>query len=64
MYPESMSSIDWIWKESTTKPIEPISRFDASSTCRASVSRSRMICSTVIEPTIERRWPEKTCPVS
>src|SRR3954470_22176319 len=45
-------------------PRLPISPLEASSTFSASVCRSRMIASTVIEPMIERRCPEKICPVS
>src|SRR6266568_4163950 len=50
-----MSSIDWIWSESTVRPILAISDFDPSRTSVASFWRSVTISSTVIEPTIERR---------
>ena len=59
-----MSSIDWICSESTISPIFAISAFEPSSTSVASFWRSVTISSTVIEPTIERRWPAKIRPVS
>ena len=59
-----MSSIDWIWNESTVRPILAISSFDASRIPSASRCRSVTISSTVIEPTIERRWPAKMRPTS
>ena len=58
-----MSSIDWICSESTVRPILAISAFEPSSTSVASFWRSVTISSTVIEPTIERRWPAKMRPV-
>ena len=57
-----MSSIDWIWKASTVRPILAISSFDASRIPSASRWRSVTISSTVIDPTIERRWPAKIRP--
>ena len=59
-----MSSIDWICSESTIRPILAISALEPSSTSVASFWRSVTISSTVIEPTIERRWPAKIRPVS
>ena len=47
--------MDWICKASTVSPIRAISSLDPSSTSVASFWRSRMICSTVIEPMIDRR---------
>ena len=64
MYPAPMSSIDWIWSESTVSPMVAISVFDPSSTSPASFCRSVTISSTVIEPMIDRRWPAKIRPVS
>lgn len=58
------SSIDWIWSESTIRPIFTISAFEPSSTSVASFWRSVTISSTVIEPAIERRWPAKMRPAS
>lgn len=59
-----MSSIDWICSASIVRPIFAISTTEPSRTSVASFCRSVMISSTVIEPTIERRWPEKIRPVS
>ena len=63
MYPEFMSSIDWICSESTVRPILAISALEPSRTSTASFCRSVTISSTVIEPTIERRCPAKIRPV-
>src|SRR5579875_3777972 len=56
--------MDSIWNESTTRPSLAISGFDASRTSDANFWRSRIISSTVIEPTIERRWPAKIRPTN
>ncbi len=51
------SVMSWIWKVSRTRPW-PVSDDSASSATRcANAARSRMICSTVSEPTIERSEP-------
>ena len=60
----SPSSIDWIWSESTIRPIFAISVLDVSRTSVASFCRSVTISSTVIDPMMERRWPAKIRPVS
>ena len=52
-----------IWSESTTRPNLAISGFEASRISSASFWRSRMRSSTVIEPTMERRWPANIRPV-
>ena len=59
-----MSSIDMICRESTVRPILPISDLEVSSTSSASFWRSVTISSTVIEPMMERRWPAKIRAVS
>src|SRR5882757_1418680 len=56
--------MDWIWSESTVRPIFPISDLEVSSTSVASFCRSVTISSTVIEPMMDRRWPAKIRPVS
>ena len=47
--------MDWIWSESTVRPILAISALEVSSTSLASFCRSVTISSTVIEPMIDRR---------
>ena len=59
-----MSSIDWICSAPTVSPIRAISVLDCVRISSASFCRSVTISSTVIEPMIERRCPEKIRPVS
>ena len=47
--------MDWICRASTVNPILIISSLEPSRTSVASFCRSLMICSTVIDPMIERR---------
>src|SRR2546421_5272986 len=59
MYPVG-SSISWICRESTMSPSFSISVPDDCRVSWVSFSRSRIISSTVMLPTIARRWPAKT----
>ena len=52
--------MSWIWKVSSTRPWPVRDDSDSSATRWAKAARSRMICSTDIEPTIERRAPART----
>ena len=52
--------MSWIWKVSSTRPWSVMDCSASSATRWAKAARSRMICSTDIEPTIERRAPART----
>ena len=52
--------MSWIWKVSSTRPWPVSEDSDSSATRWAKAARSRMICSTDIEPTIERSAPART----
>jgi hypothetical protein len=51
--------MSWIWKVSSTRPWPVSEVSDSSATRWANAARSRMICSTVSEPTIERSEPAR-----
>ena len=53
--------MSWIWKVSSTRPWPVSEDSDSSVTRWANAARSRMICSTVREPTIERSEPGFLC---
>ena len=52
--------MSWIWNVSSTRPWPVSEDSDSSATRWAKAARSRMICSTDIEPTIDRSAPART----